>query len=147
DVNEVYKQIRTAGMEQNILVYSNNVNQYLAWRRVAPKIPQIGSLPEWVKNKADLMMLLRKTPLEVVDNVNDSSLLALLRENGINVFLDVQSPDENPDKWKSAMNTGILGVQTDHPGALISFLNDNHLRNGATVLPVKHFQKEASKLP
>src|SRR5690606_14506849 len=44
DVNQVYKQIRAAGMEQNILVYSNNANQYLAWRRIAPKIPQIGSL-------------------------------------------------------------------------------------------------------
>ncbi len=147
DVNQAYKQIRAAGMEQNILVYSNNANQYLAWRRIAPKIPQIGSLPEWVKNKADLTTLLKKTPLEVVDNVNDSSLLALLRENGVNVFLDVQGPDENPAKWKSVMGTGILGVQTDHPEALISYLNDNQLRDGVTVLSVKYRQKEKSKLP
>jgi glycerophosphoryl diester phosphodiesterase len=41
--------------------------------------------------------------------------------------------DEDPVKWKAAMDKGGQGVQTDHPKALIEYLQTNNIRNGINV--------------
>lgn len=136
DVTATYGEIKAAGMEKNIVVYLNKVDQYMSWRKIAPAMPLMASLPESISTKQDLLDLLDKMQLEVLDNVTDSSMLAVTRQNGIHVWLDVQSADEGPAKWAEAMNRGIQGVQTDHPAALTKYLTKNNLRSGATVLPV-----------
>jgi glycerophosphoryl diester phosphodiesterase len=147
DVAETYRQVQEAGMEKHIVVYLNKVEQYAAWRKVAPAMPLMSSLPASVKTKDDLLALLEKMHLEVLDNAKDSSLLAATRANGINVWLDVQGLDENPAKWSAAMRMGIQGVQTDHPEALVKYLEQNKLRNGATVLPVTYAANVIDKRP
>jgi glycerophosphoryl diester phosphodiesterase/dienelactone hydrolase len=143
DVAATYAEIKAAGMEKNIVVYLNKVDQYMSWRKNAPAMPLMASLPESISTKEDLLDLLDKMQLEVLDNVTDSAMLAVTRQNGIHVWLDVQSADEGLAKWSEAMNRGIQGVQTDHPAALTKYLAKNNLRSGATVLPVVFSPKAA----
>ncbi len=137
DVAETYRQIKAGGMEKQVVVYLNKVEQYTAWRKNVPAMPLMASLPKSINTKEDLLELLDKMQLEGLDNVKDTAMLTVARENGINVWLDVQGRDENPAKWSEAMRKGIQGVQTDHPEALVRYLEQNNLRNGATVLKVR----------
>lgn len=132
DVVKVYDEIKAAGMEKQILVYINKAEQYKSWRSVAPQMPLMSSLPK-VKTDEELHSFLEKMPLEAIDNIPDETLLKVMRENGLWVFLDVQMADENPVKWKAAMDKGVQGVQTDHPEALIKYLKTNNLRNGISI--------------
>ncbi len=141
DVAASYRQIKAVGMEKQVVVYLNKVEQYLAWRKLVPQMPLMTSLPESIATRADLTALLDKMQLEGLDNIKDSNMLAATRANGIYVWLDVQGKDENPSKWKEAMSKGIQGVQTDHPAELVKYLVENNLRNGATVLPVTYVPK------
>ena len=141
DVAASYRQIKAVGMEKQVVVYLNKVEQYLAWRKLVPQMPLMTSLPQSVATRADLTALLDKMQLEGLDNIKDSNMLAATRANGIYVWLDVQGKDENPAKWKEAMSKGIQGVQTDHPAELVKYLVENNLRNGATVLPVTYVPK------
>lgn len=138
DVAETYRQIREAGMEKNVVVYVNKIDQYIAWRKLAPAMPLAASLPESIRTKEDLAVLYEQMHLEVIDNVIDSSILNYANTHGTNVWLDVQSADENPTKWHDAMRKGIQGVQTDHPEALVNYLKKNNLRNGSTALTVTY---------
>ncbi|MDP4285963.1 MAG: glycerophosphodiester phosphodiesterase family protein [Bacteroidota bacterium] len=130
DVAEAYRQIKAAGMEKHVVVYLNKPEQYPAWRKIAPAMPLMTSLPESVKTEADLRAFLKRMQIEVFDNITDSKLLAAARKNGVSVWLDVEGADENPAKWSSAIHLGIQGMQTDHPGALVKYLKQNKLRNG-----------------
>ena len=141
DVAASYRQIKAVGMEKQVVVYLNKVEQYLAWRKLVPQMPLMTSLPQSVATRADLTALLDKMQLEGLDNIKDSNMLAATRANGIYVWLDVQGKDENPAKWKEAMSKGIQGVQTDHPAEMVKYLVENNLRNGATVLPVTYVPK------
>lgn len=141
DVAETYRQLKAAGLEKNVMVFLNKVEQYLAWRKIAPEMPLMTSLPESIATKEDLAVLLEKMQLEGLDNIKDSTMLAAARNNGIHVWLDVQGADENPAKWKQALGKGVQGLQTDHPEELVAYLVKNNLRNGSTVLPVVYPKK------
>jgi acetyl esterase/lipase/glycerophosphoryl diester phosphodiesterase len=138
DVEETYRQIKEAGMENNVVVYVNTVDQYLAWRKAVPAMPLTASLPESIRTKEDLAVLYEQMHLEVIDNVRDSSILNYANSHGTHVWLDVQSADENPTKWNEALQKGVQGVQTDHPEALINYLKNNKLRNGSTAQAVTY---------
>lgn len=141
DVAAAYRLIQSEGMEKQIMVYLNAVNQYLAWRQIAPQMPLMTSLPASVATKEDLGVLLDRMSLEGLDNVNSPEMLKAVMSNGIHVWLDVQGKDEGPEKWKAALDKGVQGLQTDHPDALIRYLNANSLRKGASVLPVSFTKK------
>lgn len=129
DVAQAYEEIKAAGMEKQVLVYINKAEQYTAWRALAPQMPLMSGLPRQIK-KDDLITFLDKMPLEATDNISDPALVAALKQSGLSVFLDVQMADEDPVKWKAAMDKGVHGVQTDHPEALLKYLQMNNLRNG-----------------
>jgi len=50
------------------------------------------------------------------------------RKQGVEVWLDVQSPQEGPAGWDAALQKGVGGLQTDHPEALIRYLKRQKLR-------------------
>jgi len=133
DAAESYRQIKAAGMEKNVVVYLNKVPQYKDWRTVAPQMPLMSSVPGSIKTAAQLEQFLGQVRIEALDNVYDSSLLPVVRAHGIAVWLDVEGRDENEAIWRQAMGKGVQGVQTDHPDALITFLNQNKLRDGGTA--------------
>jgi glycerophosphoryl diester phosphodiesterase len=133
DVAQAYKEIKSAGMEKQILVYINKTEQYKSWRTLAPNMPLMSGLPKSIKTKEELTFFLYKMPLEATDNIPNEALFDAMRENGLSVFLDVQMADEDSVKWKAAMDKRVQGVQTDHPEALIKYLQTNNLRNGTKV--------------
>ncbi|WP_342330898.1 glycerophosphodiester phosphodiesterase family protein [Pedobacter sp. FW305-3-2-15-E-R2A2] len=133
DVAQAYEEIKAAGMEKQVLVYINKTEQYGLWRALAPQMPLMSGLPKHIKTKEELSSFLDKMPLEATDRFPDPALIAAIKESGLSVFLDVQMADEDPVKWKTAMDKGVQGVQTDHPKALIEYLQTNHVRNGINV--------------
>lgn len=130
DAEQAYQQIVGKGMEKSVLVYLNGKGQYEAWRKTAPQMPLMGRLPENVKTREELKTFLNTTSLKAVDKASGTELLAALKAEGISIFLDAQSKDENPAKWKALMHEEVQGLQTDHPEALITYLNQNGWRNG-----------------
>ncbi|HTN07435.1 glycerophosphodiester phosphodiesterase family protein [Agriterribacter sp.] len=129
-VTETYRQIQEAGMEKQVVVYVNKIPQYREWRKTAPGMPLITSVLEEVKNKEQLTFFLEQGTIEVVDNIYDKEMVATANDNGVAVWLDVQSDHEGADDWNQALQRGIQGIQTDHPEALIAYLNKSGLRNG-----------------
>ncbi len=130
DVAQAYSEIIKAGMEKEILVYVNSSEQYASWRKNAPKMPLMSSLSRMTVTKEDLLESLKKMPLEAIDNIPAQELLHTIRSMGISIFLDVQKSSETPEDWSAAMKKGIQGMQTDHPKALIGYLEKNRIRNG-----------------
>lgn len=130
DVAETFRQIQSAGMENQVAVYVNSVPQYKQWREIAPNIPLIASAIEGISNKEQLSFFLSQASLQVLDNIYDTGMIATANDNNVAVWMDVESDKEGPDIWKSALSKGIQGIQTDHPKALVQYLNKNGLRNG-----------------
>ena len=126
DVAKTYHLIRRAGMQHNVVVYLNKEEQYAQWKKIAPAVPLMASLPE-NSTASKIQDFLRKTPVDVVDNAQDTGLINILHHNKIEVWLDVQSMDENPAKWDHALSLGVDGLQTDHPEQLIKYLNTKKL--------------------
>ncbi len=138
DPAETYRQLKEAGMEKQVVVYLNKAEHYRQWRNAAPAMPLMSSLPAEVKTAAQFGFFLGQVKIEVLDNVYDTALQAVAREKGVAVWLDVQGPDETPALWKQALDKDIQGVQTDHPGALITYLKETRQRNGSPMSrPVK----------
>ncbi|WP_343745594.1 glycerophosphodiester phosphodiesterase family protein [Chitinophaga sp.] len=137
DVAETWKQIQAAGMEQQIVVYLNSKEQYKQWRKTAPQMPLMTSVPDEVTTPAQLSHLLDNIAIAVLDNVTDSAMLAVTRQHGVAVWLDAQTPSEGPATWNAVLSKGVQGMQSDHPEALVSYLKKNNLRNGSTgsILP------------
>jgi glycerophosphoryl diester phosphodiesterase len=122
DVRQTWRQIRAAGMEKQVVVYLNKPGQYDEWRAVAPRMPLMTSLPGDVRTPEAAALFLREKKIEVLDNVYDTAMLRAVRQQGIAVWLDVQSDKEGPASWEEMLGKEIQGVQTDHPEALMDYL-------------------------
>lgn len=126
-----YRQIREAGMEKNIVVYLNKEEQYHQWRKAAPQMPLMSSLPDTVKDSRSMADFLDKVKLSVLDGSledYDTARLYVAAKKGVSVWPDVQSPDEGPATWDKVLGMGIKGMQTDHPEKLIDYLEKKGLR-------------------
>ncbi|GAB2787314.1 hypothetical protein GCM10027275_35020 [Rhabdobacter roseus] len=133
DVAEAWRQITEAGLEKQVVVYLNKVPQYKQWRSAAPQVPLMTSLPAEVKSADQLRFFLGQVQIEVLDNVQDTAMVRAARENGVAVWLDVQSPSEGPTSWSDALQKGVQGLQTDQPAKLVAYLNATNQRNPATL--------------
>jgi glycerophosphoryl diester phosphodiesterase len=122
DVKETYRQIKEAGMEKQIVVYINKPEQYPQWRAIAPHMPLMASLPRNASTPAQFEAFMQATPVEVLDNVTDTALLAAVNQKGVAVWLDVEGPNESPVIWDAVIRKGVQGMQTDHPDALVKYL-------------------------
>lgn len=125
DAAATWKQIQTAGMGKQVVVYVNDVNQHKHWKNTAPHLPLISSLPKEVTDVEGLNGFLKKTELKVLDNVSNPEMIKAANAHGISVWLDVQRPDEGPVSWKEAASKGVQGLQTDKPAELIKYLKEN----------------------
>jgi len=126
-----YNEIVAAGMENNVIVYINNPNQFTDWRNVAPNIPLMISLPGKVKTKEALFQVLEKYQTDLLDgnyNEYNAETVAAAKEKNIPIWADIQSVDENAILWDKAINLSLQGLQTDHPKALIEYLKKKGIR-------------------
>lgn len=130
DVAETWKQIQAEGMEKQIVVYINKIPDYKKWRNAAPQMPLMTSLFEEVKNKDQLRYFLGQVKIEALDNISDKEMVQTAQNEGVAVWLDVQSASEGPQVWDSVLQKGMNGLQTDHPDELIKYLKTNKWRDG-----------------
>lgn len=137
DVAKTWQQISEAGMQKQVVVYVSSIPLYKAWRNEAPSVPLITSAIEQVKNKDELAFFLSQGSIEVLDNIREKDMVATANDYKVAVWLDVESSSEEEPTWKQAMELGIQGIQTDHPGALVSYLKKNKLRDGLAIDPSK----------
>jgi glycerophosphoryl diester phosphodiesterase len=127
DVAKTYRMIRAADMEKHVVVYLNKEEQYGQWKKIAPQMPLMASLPENM-DPQQLIHFLEKKPVQVVDNAYNDDLLKLMRRKNIAVWLDVESKDEGPAIWDKVLQKGVDGLQTDHPEKLIKYLEEKGIR-------------------
>ncbi|HVW60809.1 MAG TPA: ChbG/HpnK family deacetylase [Puia sp.] len=133
DVEETYRQIKAAGMERQVVVYLNKVEQYMQWKKAAPGMPLMSSLPGEIKTPDQFRRWADQARLEVLDNVYDTAMQAVAHEKGIALWLDVESAGEGPALWDKALAWNIQGLQTDHPEALVAYLQQTGRRNGRGI--------------
>ena len=131
DPGEAYKQLLEYDMEKQVLVYINNEDQFHKWRKLAPQIPLMLSLPDDVKDDKSVKVFLDKTGIPILDGGHaqySSAMVKAAMEMGCIVVPDIQQPVEDAPLWESAIKKGISGLQTDHPVALINFLTERKIR-------------------
>ncbi len=131
DPAAAYKEIVRQGMERQVVVYINAEPQLGKWRQAAPRMPLMVSLPGVVRDTAALRNFLGKFQVEILDGNFDQytgDMVKMASGMGYTVLPDIQGPGENPVLWDQAIQKGIKALQTDHPGALIEYLNGRQLR-------------------
>ncbi len=129
-VRQSYEMIKKYGMEKQVIVYINSPFQYREWRRLVPSMPVMLSLPDHIKNEDQLKDFLIKYPLELLDGDYSDYSAAMVKAAiaaGKTTWPDIQSPNEDRN-WDKALELGFKGLQTDHPKALIEYLQKKGLR-------------------
>lgn len=129
-VQQAFKAIVTNKMEKHVVVYINQPQQLIDWKRIAPNMPLMISLPATITSKAMMDSVLTKYPIDILDgNYNEYNLetVQAARDKRVPIWADIQGKDEDKH-WQAALALGIDGLQTDHPKALIDFLRNNKTR-------------------
>jgi len=131
DPAAAYREIVRAGMEKHVIVYINAEHQYYEWRKAAPAMPLMVSLPRYVVNTDSLKAFLTKAHPEVLDGDFDQyteDMVKTAGEMGYKVLPDIQRPGENGALWDLAIAKGIRALQTNYPVELIAYLQAKGLR-------------------
>jgi glycerophosphoryl diester phosphodiesterase len=126
-----YKEIMEYGMEKNVVVYINEEQQFYDWRKSAPGMPLMISLPAGIRDTAAMKIFLQKFHVEILDGDFDKysdEMIAFAARSGYFLLPDIQGKNENPSLWDLAIRKGIRALQTDDPGALINYLQGKGLR-------------------
>src|SRR5690625_1974742 len=127
NVKKAYQLIKKYDMEDQLVVYLNAKEQYGKWRKTAPKIPLMTSIPKGL-NETQLDDLLNEYKIDIVDNAYDPERIEWLHQKDITIWTDVESENEGPDVWQKMIDRGVDGLQTDHPEELIQYLKKKRLR-------------------
>jgi glycerophosphoryl diester phosphodiesterase len=131
DPAAAWREIVKRGMEKQFLVYINAPHQFYEWRKVAPAVPLMVSLPGNVRTADSLTAFLNKFHPDILDGDFDAytpEMIKAVEAPGCTVLPDIQRPGENADLWDSATRKGLKGLQTDHPGDLIAYLKEKNIR-------------------
>ena len=123
--------IQKYGMEKQVVVYINAEQQFHDWRRVAPAMPLMVSLPGSVKDVESLKIFLDKVHPEILDGDYDQytqEMITTAQQLGYTVLPDIQGPAEGPALWEQPIQKGIKALQTDHPEDLIAWLVGKSIR-------------------
>ncbi|WP_183556535.1 glycerophosphodiester phosphodiesterase family protein [Mucilaginibacter sp. SP1R1] len=131
DPAAAYRMIKQYGMEKQVLVYINSTNQFTGWRKAAPKMPLMLSLPDSVKNVAGMESFINKYHADILDgnySQYTAGMVKFAAGKHIPVWPDIQSAGEGAADWDKALAVGLSGLQTDHPAALVRYLKEKGLR-------------------
>ncbi len=126
-----YREILQAGTEKSVVVYINAPAQFTSWRAVAPGMPLMISLPHSMQPPVEMRRLLDSVKVDILDgsfNEYSAEMIKIAAEKQVPVWPDIQSPGEGPELWEKALLLHPAGLQTDHPAALISFLQSKGIR-------------------
>lgn len=126
-----YALLKKYGMERQVLVYINEDNQFADWRTVDKNMPLMLSLPGEIKTPTDLKQFVKQASPDVLDGSWDDytpEIVSIAKSWHLSIWPDIQSSSEGPEDWNKASLKGFNGLQTDHPLALIRFLEAKGLR-------------------
>jgi len=121
---QVLALIRKFGMEKRVVVY-NGPRDLLEWKKIAPSIPVMPSLPDEYRRPGGIAEFEKLLPAEVLDgNLVEwtKELVDQCHALGVKVYVDNLGPNDNPDGFRKAIDMGVDGIQTDHPDMLVESL-------------------------
>lgn len=125
EVEQAWALLQKYQMQDQLIVYVNSHEQAKAWRAIAPQVPLMVSLPDSVKDEESLKAFLQETEVEMIDGKCEEytdEMIRMAHQLGVQVWIDVQSPDENSDIWENCLRRGIDALQTDHSKELTRYL-------------------------
>ncbi|PAW95007.1 hypothetical protein CKK33_16485 [Mucilaginibacter sp. MD40] len=129
-VAQTMKVLKQYEMENQVIVYINSLAQLQEWKRIAPNMPLMLSLPKSAVNAAGFKAFVQQYVPSLLDGEwmdYNEEILNAASQQGIPVWPDIQSKDED-QQWPKAISKGFKGLQTDQPEALIKFLQAKGLR-------------------
>ena len=132
DVNASYQALKKAGMQHSVIVYINAAHQLAEWKKIAPQIPLMVSLPDSVQSAAQLNSFLDQYKIHLLDGSYKEYTVEIVnaaKAKNIPVWPDIQSATEGPEQWEKAINLGFTGLQTDHPEAMVNYLKNKKRRS------------------
>jgi glycerophosphoryl diester phosphodiesterase len=124
DVAATLAVIRRHGMERQVVVY-NDPAELLKWKRQAPRVPVMPSLPDPFRRAGGIAQFEKTCPAEVLDGSYTTWTRELVGEAhaaGVKVYADIQGKTDNTEHYERAIAMGIDGLQTDYPDRLIAYL-------------------------
>lgn len=127
NVQKTYDLIKKFDMQDHVAVYLNQPKQYDEWKKTAPQIPLIASIPEKMDVKK-LDSFLDKKKVNIIDNAYEESEIEFLHSRGIRAWLDAEEEKEDSTVWQKIIQAGADGIQTDHPEKLIQYLKRHGLK-------------------
>lgn len=126
DTATVLEALRKHGMERNVIVY-NGVEGVNGWKRIAPAIPVMPSLPDNFRRPGGVADFEKSCPAEVLDGHFREWTRELVEQAhaaGVAVYVDIMGPDDNPAGYARAIEMGVDGIQSDYPDRLVRFLRE-----------------------
>jgi glycerophosphoryl diester phosphodiesterase len=128
---DAYREIVRYGLEKQVIVYINAEQQFYRWRKAAPDMPLMVSLPDHVRDTISMKNFLNQFHVEVLDGdyaQYAEDMIKTAEKLGCFVLPDIQGVNEGPELWTQPIQKGIKGLQTDHPVELIRYLNEKGIR-------------------
>lgn len=123
---QVLAALRKYDMEKQVVIY-NGVEALQEWKRLAPHLPVMPSLPDSYRRAGGIAAFEQTLAAEVLDgNLVEwtPDLVAQAHAAGVKVYVDNLGPNDNPDGFRRAIAMGVDGIQTDHPDQLLSVLKE-----------------------
>jgi glycerophosphoryl diester phosphodiesterase len=124
---QVLAELKKHGMEQQVIVY-NSVEALKEWKRLAPELPVMPSVPEAYRHAGGIAAFLKELPAEVLDgNLVEwtPEQVAEAHAAGAKVYVDNLGPNDNPEGFRKAIAMGVDGIQTDYPDRLLAVLRES----------------------
>lgn len=125
--DQLLAAIRKHGMERHVVVY-NSPAALAEWKRLAPRIPVMPSLPDEYRRDGGVAEFEKTLRAEVLDgNIVEwtKDLVDQAHALGIKVYVDNLGENDNGEGFRKAIAMGVDGIQTDYPDQLAAYLAAN----------------------
>jgi glycerophosphoryl diester phosphodiesterase len=122
DIAQTWQLIKANHMEEHVVVYINREEDIPGWKKIAPKLPLMVSLPDSVRDIQSYRRFQMLAKAQIIDgNYRDYTpeLVKAINKNGEVIWVDVQEKNEDPILWNKVLALGVQGMQTDHPRELV----------------------------
>lgn len=123
-VADLWERIRRHRMERQVVVYAG-VETLQEWKRRAPRIPVMPSLPDEFRREGGIAAFKGQLAAEALDGGADewsAELVAQAHAAGSAVYVDCLGAQDTPEGYRRALSLGVDGIQTDWPDRLLTAL-------------------------
>jgi len=115
-------------MEKEVVIY-NGPQALKEWKRVAPHVPVMPSLPNQYRRAGGIAEFEALLRAEVLDgNIVEwtKELVDQAHALHVKVYVDNLGPNDNPEGFRKSVAMGVDGIQTDHLDQLLDTLKEIH---------------------